>query len=238
LPRYCYLGRVLVNYSPQVIFVKTRKTAGTSTEAVIQEALWGKQTGHKQGWVSTPSGFCTPRLRMKTQLGLFNALAIVLRLRLPLSAIGRVRKLRNHSGPESIRSTVGDRFWSRALKVVNTRNPFDMEVSAYFYLVNGMPEAKRPTFSEWIERKSSEPRDTWIRHIDDTWRIIRYESLDEDIASLLTQLDKPVPVAIPTYKSGIRPDEARNYRDMYTKETRAKVEGMYREYLERFDYAF
>jgi len=230
---------MLVNFDPAVIFIKDTKTAGTTTEAVLEEAMWGVRGENLQGWKASRAGFCPPRgVVHQPDLGCIGQILIASTTNLPISSLGRVRRLRNHSSPKDIREAVGERFWNRAIKVVNLRNPFDMEVSAYYFRLRGTLDKVRPSFTEWVGAEGEKKWDNWIANVDSTWQFIRYETLESDITSFLNNLGFATPEFLPTYKSGIRPGASRDYRAMYTPEARSQVELRHRDYLERFNYEF
>ena len=121
----------VVSYKLKLVFVKSRKTAGTSSEAFIQQALRGGGVTHEQGWEIYRDGICTPRLSIERP-SVLQRLKIVAAGRLPWKSFGRVVHLRNHSAPEQIRDALGSKFWENSTKIINVRNPFDQVLSRFF----------------------------------------------------------------------------------------------------------
>lgn len=222
------------------MFVKTKKTAGTSSEAYLQEALWGHPPGHSVGWQVERDGFCTPRSdRAQTPSGESLAktqeASIVFSGRLPWKSFGRIRHLRNHSSHNQIREALGDKFWETSQKIFNVRNPFDLLVSDYFFSTKS--SQNKPNFSDWILGLKS--RNLQIPSVlDESWSPIRYEYLHEDLSSAVQSMGLPAPDELPSYKSGIRPAGTRQYRDFYTLREREIVENLYGDWLQNFGYRF
>ena len=189
---------------------------------------------HEQGWKTFKDGFCTLRgasLRPSSA----QKFAIVVAGGLPWGSIGRISSLRNHSTPDQIRDSLGRNFWSKADKIINVRNPFDLLVSGYFF--NHPSSQNRPDFEEWLRGRSPRPF-PFISYLDASWTVIRYEALEEDSTRALNSMGMPVPGRLPQHKTGIRPSDSRDYRDFYSPKTRRIVEGNYADWLEVFGYEF
>jgi hypothetical protein len=225
---------MLVSFRSNVVFIKTPKTAGTSSEAYFQEALWGYVPGHAQGWKVHKDGFCTPRGR-RERPSIAQQFKIVVAGKLPWNSLGKIPRLHNHSRPDQIRDSLGGKFWGNAKKIVNVRNPFDLLVSSYFF--NHPSPQNRPDFEEWLRGRVGRPF-PFLSYLDDSWSVIRYESLQEDLRRAVISMGLPVPDQLPRHKSGIRPAESKDYRDLYTPGTRRIVEELYGDWLRVLGYSF
>lgn len=225
---------MLVSFRHNLIFIKSWKTAGTSSEAYLQEALWGFLPGHSQGWKVYKDGFCTPR-GASQRPSIAQQLKIVAAGRLPWNSFGKISRLRNHSRPDQIRDSLGGNFWGKSKKIVNVRNPFDLLVSGYFF--HHPSPQNRPDFEEWLRGHGLKPF-PFLSHLDDSWTVIRYESLQEDLNQAVISMGMTAPGQLPRHKTAIRPAESKDYRDLYTPGTRRIVENRYGDWLEVFGYRF
>ncbi len=229
---------MIVHYDIPLIFVKSFKTASTSTEAYLEAALWGGAPIHERDWHIEENGFCSARGAGTHSLTRSQALSILVRGKFPATSISRIRHLRHHSMPDEIIPALGQKFWNRSQKIVNVRNPFDIAVSFYFFQFRDTPRAEVPSFDDWVFTFGFAPTLRWITEPDDRLNIIRYESLEADLTKLLKSLDLRPPASVPTFKTGIRPNDVPDYRSMYTKESRAFMEECFKDYLDRFEYEF
>lgn len=251
---------MLVYFPRPTIFVKTPKTAGTSSEAFLQSAIWGTEAIHSQGWQVHKNGFCTPRLNRagaverglsryfwppwkkrsgaQSELSLSKELSIVLNGNFPWSTLGKISKLRNHSSREKIIQVLGKEFYLKALKIINIRNPFDRLVSEYFYKFRNVEEVIRPSFEDFVQTKQHDNLRAY--GIDDNGLVhfIQYENLAKDLNTAVHLMGLSPPTGIPTLNSSIRPQDTRDYRVMFTEISRAHVEKVYKTTLDQFSYSF
>jgi hypothetical protein len=160
-----------------------------------------------------------------------------------LMAIGRSRaeagvKFFNHMRGEQVKRMVPAAVWRDYVKISIERNPWDREVSHYFWR-NRDPKT-RPTFRDYVLNDDRKKINNWsIYTIDD--RIIadvmlHTETLAEDYGKLSERLGVELP-ALPSAKSNYRRDH-RPYRELYDKETRAVIEKRYAREIAAFGYDF
>jgi hypothetical protein len=252
---------MLVYFPRPTIFVKTSKTAGTSSEAFLQSAIWGTEVSHSQGWQVQKNGFCTPRMNRaeakerglsryfqppwkkrsgaESELSLSKELLIVLNGHFPWSTLGRISLLRSHSGRKEIVQVLGEEFWIKAFKITNIRNPFDRLVSEYF-AVRGrnLEEVIKPSFEDFVLTKQHDNLQSFGVDDDGLVHFIRYENLATDLNAAVHLMGLSPPAEIPTFKSNIRPQDTRDYKLMFTDVSRAHVEKVYKTTLDQFSYSF
>jgi chondroitin 4-sulfotransferase 11 len=157
--------------------------------------------------------------------------------------------------PELVdRRVIAPHFLENAFKFAFVRNPFDRLVSLFCYLkkINCEEVPQAMSFDEFcrkVERREHppvglynykglnqcNPMIEWLQ--DRRGRLLvdfvgRHESLHEDFQKIcrIVGIDEHLPHENRT--------EHRHYRTYYTPNTRAIVERVYREDLDRFDYSF
>ena len=226
-------SNMLVSFRHNLIFLKSKKTAGTSSEAFFQEALWGERPTHKQGWKVYEDGFCTPRVGL-VDPSIAQRFNIVTAGKLPGKSFWKIRNLNKHSEPDQIRSSLGEKFWETSNKIVNVRNPFELLVSRYFYVRRST--RNKSDFEEWLRRDPLKPFPVPLR--DDSFSLIRYENLQQDLTRAVMSLGLVIPDQLARYKSECRPEWAQDYRIFYTLGTRRFVEDLYAEWLQVLGYRF
>lgn len=151
---------MLAASNPDLIFVKTSKTAGTTTEVVLQQALWGANPAHSQAWQIERNGFCSSRgisrTSRRSRLSLWSSLRIATVNRLPVSSLGRLKILEQHSTPRQIREAVGEVRWTSSIKIANVRNPLGLMQVLVTVLVTRPGRPVFPSLSQ-IRRASNDP---------------------------------------------------------------------------------
>ncbi len=160
-----------------------------------------------------------------------------------LMAIGRSRaeagvKFFNHMRGEQVKRMVPAAVWRDYVKISIERNPWDREVSHYFWR-NRDPNT-RPTFRDYVLNDDRKKINNWsIYTIDDKIVadvMLHTETLSEDYGKLSARLGVDLP-ALPSAKSNYRRDH-RPYRELYDAETRAVIEKRYAREIEAFGYDF
>ncbi|MFM9860851.1 sulfotransferase family 2 domain-containing protein [Pseudoxanthobacter sp. M-2] len=160
-----------------------------------------------------------------------------------LMAIGRSRaeagvKFFNHMRGEQVKRMVPAAVWRDYVKISIERNPWDREVSHYFWR-NRDPNT-RPSFRDYVLNDDRKKINNWsIYTIDDKIVadvMLHTETLSEDYGKLSARLGVDLP-ALPSAKSNYRRDH-RPYRELYDAETRAVIEKRYAREIEAFGYDF
>lgn len=211
---------MLISHEYHFVFLKTHKTAGTSTEVFFEQ-------------------YCFPELEEShSRECTINDKAVV-------GARGKGVQYRNkpfynHMVASLLSRRLGRDKFDTYTKIANIRNPFDLMVSSYTF--HGI----RKPFKTWImERKPVyDEKQFWdtILFMDGRMvidEIIRFESLAEDIERVRQRLGLPEPTRpLNHYKnsSGLR--RGRSYTDYYDDNTRQVVEEIFAPYLEMFAYSF
>ncbi|MFQ3343502.1 MAG: sulfotransferase family 2 domain-containing protein [Candidatus Poseidoniales archaeon] len=215
---------MIVSHEHQFIFIKTRKTAGTSIEVTLS-----KECGLRD--IITPIqkideeirsnlGHRGPQNYKITKNRLFDNLRNLLGF--------KPQEHYNHSPAKLIRERIGDSDFNSYLKFCVVRNPWDRAVSEYYWLLNGpgkdrWPEGK--TFGEFIqESKADLLSDSHIYTIDGKSaidRFIKYENLDAELNECLKEIGISN-VELPRTKSGTRNSKA-HYSLLFDDESIKKI---------------
>jgi len=226
---------VIVSHSHRFVFVKTKKTAGTSVEIALSRA-------------AAPGDIIT-RLTQEDEefrracggVGPQNERIPISRWRLPeIRRLGHRRSplFRNHMPARDIRRILPTP-WDEYLTFTIVRNPWDAVVSAYFWFCGRHP-GTTITLSDFI----SSGRATWIASwpiLSDGFsvlpdEIVRYEHLQDDLRRLsaITGLD---PTQLPRAKSQFRNDR-RHYTELMSPRDRDSVASQFRIEIDRFGYEY
>lgn len=229
---------MIVSHKHRFILLKTQKTGGTSVELALSQ-------------ICGPDDVVTPLTEEDEQLrGSVKAQNYVIpeARRAPFASLLRLlgkrgaragTEFHEHMNAQDVRRAVGPEVFDTYLKVTIVRNPWDREVSRYFWATRGV--ASPPPFDRWVRRTSTRPeRKTWEiyalgdRCVADV--VMRHETLDADFDALLTRLGCPGAVSLPKAKGKFRPRQ--DYREFYTPETEAIVARRYAREIAYFGMTF
>lgn len=153
-----------------------------------------------------------------------------------------------HLLASQIRQEVGRDRFDRYYKFSFVRNPFDRLVSQYAYMAKrpdlrafvGMSE--EAPFSEYLDLIAQRVHVQWMPqssfvHDDDGRNLVdfigRFESFERDLGVVLEHLGIKV-TEVPHQNR----TERGAYQDYYSRADRERVESLYRDDLERFDYDY
>jgi hypothetical protein len=228
---------VIVSHDHRFIFLKTRKTAGTSIEIAL-------------------SRFCGPRDIVTPITPEDEALRASLGSGGPRNFEGQAAKgapgakrrgvrFYNHMPAEEVRASVGDDVWRTYRKVTIERNPWDKAVSLYFWRQR---EEASLSLIEFLRAEEAGPHgrygsrlSNWsIYTIDDVPaadQVMRYERLVQEIEALGASLGLPGAIELPHAKATSRPDR-RPYQELMGPEERDIVARICRREIALLGYAF
>jgi hypothetical protein len=144
-----------------------------------------------------------------------------------------------HMPAYEIRRLLGEETWNSYFKFTIERNPWDRQVSLYHWHYHD--RERKPSFDLFIRspfhRKISRNFNTYaIGGKVAADYVCRYETLDDDLATVLKQLGIDEAVALPRAKGKHRSERA--WRDYYTPRTRDIVGRWYAREIAAFDYSF
>jgi hypothetical protein len=185
---------VLISRAHGLVFLKTKKTAGTSVEVYLERAS---------------KGFAAPPLKVSQREEYDDGQLIIGRRSVDVAGAWWW----NHMPAALVRERLGAE-WERMLKTCCVRNPFDKAISAFWMqteeprrkaLLTGPFETARDAFRAWLLGGGDLMADRDVHSIDGrpcVDHLIRYESLHADLETLCGKVGLPwVPAELGTYKS-------------------------------------
>lgn len=211
---------MLISHHYRFIYLKTHKTAGTSTEIFLEQYCFPElQESHSRECTVNEHAIVGARWQHVQYKNI---------------------PFYNHMASQLVLHRIGRDTFEKYTKIANIRNPFDLMVSNYLFNRIRLP------FKNWIMSKTPVYNekvfwDTILflegRMIID--KIIRYESLAEDIERVRQDLGLPKPTRpLNHYKKTSDARRGRSYADYYDDNTRSVVEEIFAPYLTMFGYSF
>lgn len=213
---------MIASHAHRFIFLKTRKTAGTSVEIALSKVCGPDDVitriSPEDEELRTAAGGRGPQNFDSPPLP---------------------RRAFNHMSARLAREAVGTQVWRDYFTFAIERNPWDAVVSLYYWKYKELPEL--PDFEtyvgeEWIEQLANNRRMYRIRGRLAVDRVLRYEQLDTELAEVWSQLGLPGAPDLPRAKGNARP--AGHYRELYTPASRDRVAAVFADAIEAFGYDF
>jgi len=225
---------MIISHKYKFIFLKTKKTAGTSIEIALSH-ICGPED------VITPFGGRGDGEPPAVTLGFRGAQNFKIDKISDSDFFGQNEKrFYNHISARKVKWFVESDVWESYYKFCVERNPWDRLVSLYFWNYRSEP---RPTFSDFL--KSTAPLRAKAGGFDlytldgevAVDRICRFEHLESDLEQVRLHLGLPEPIILPRAKSDTRPTD-RDYRSFYSIEDREKVGEFFAKEIAMFGYEF
>ena len=211
------------------VYLKTTRTASTSTEVFLAQVL-GLQTpvdfGVGPGWVTSEAGI-TGKHSKRTARDLFY----------------------HHMAPSEVRLYLGNSIWRSSIRIANIRNPWDQFVSrVWFWARQGriklLHEGRltRVDIERSLEGWGRARVETEILGVDTDLRathIIKFENLSSDLTHLCELLGLPESSAHLEHRNhASRPSSTYDYRALYTKKSRFLIQSIYEDWIDYGEYRF
>jgi Sulfotransferase family len=221
--------RLIISHQHRFIFFKTRKTAGTSIERALVPLC-----GPEDIIAATHDGISGRNDRLPVPLGAF-------------AWWWRYRRIQRspfatyypHERAELIKTLVGRRVFNSYFKFTIERNPWDREVSLYFWRTRKRPDT---SFNDFVRTNR---RKYWVDNFDiytidgklAADHVMRYENLSDELTALARIIGcDPSAITLPHAKQR-RVDKV-DYRTYYDDELRNIIANRHRREIELFEYSF
>ncbi|MEG6509084.1 sulfotransferase family 2 domain-containing protein [Methyloligella sp. 2.7D] len=230
---------MIVSHEHKFIFLKTKKTAGTSLELGLRrfcgpddvitpvspqdELLAEEGPGAQNWWVH---GWWQSRRPLYKRRW--------------FRAVPQDHGFYNHMPAAEAKALIGDdRIWNSYFKFAFDRNPWDRQVSYYHHCFRG--KDKKPSFSHFMHHDRRARLNNFEIYSVDGESCVdflgRYENLIDDLGKALGELGLCLDCPLPRAKGGFRTNKA-PYQSFYDEETRNMVAAWYPREIALLDYSF
>jgi hypothetical protein len=232
---------MIVSHKHKFIFLKTKKTAGTAIEAALSQ-LCGPDdiiTPYRGESEQDRKGLPPQNFRidhpLKPKRSLWRRV-----MRRPERYYHHTVGFYEHMPAETARAYLGEDVWGRYYKFAFDRNPWDRQVSWYFYKTKS--KRNRPSFEKFMSsRRRAYVNNHEIYGLDEAMAVDflgRYETLQEDLDKALKAAGVEQRIEIPQVNVTPNKDEARDYRSYYSDEMREMIAEWYAPEIKLLGYEF
>jgi len=240
---------MIVSHKHRFIFLKTKKTAGTAIEAALSE-LCGPDdiiTPYRAASEQDRKGLAPQNYRiehpLKPQRSLWRRL-----MRRPERYYHPTVGYYEHMKGSLVRAYVGEDVWRDYYKFAFDRNPWDRQVSWYFYKTKS--KRARPSFEAFMASRRRAFVDNHEIYMQDGGLdsglqgalavdfLGRYEHLEEDLNTALEAASVKQHIAVPKVNVTPNKDERSDYRSYYSPELRELVAEWYAPEIALLGYGF
>lgn len=224
---------MIINHTYKFIFIKTRKTAGTSIEIALSQfcgpddvitpiAPEDEAIRRELGWTG-PQNYRVPLRSYR----LADWAGLVLKQR---------RKVfHNHAPASFIQENVDREIWDSYYKFCFERDPFDKAISHYYWSTT----EPRPDINEFLMATPARQLTNWARYTIADQVVVdfvgRFEDLAGDLAVVAQKVGLPGKIIPPKAKGGYRSDR-QHYSRVLDARTRARIEAICARELDTFHY--
>jgi hypothetical protein len=218
---------VIVSHEHGFVFMKTRKTAGTSVEIALSRVCGDND-------VITPVTEVDEVLR-RAAGG-----------RGPqhfLTPPNLERKAFNHMPVSMVRTMLGRKQFESYFSFAIERNPWDAVVSLFHWRNrDAEPGSAVQSFGEYVASEAVETfaaknQRIYLRGQVAVDRVLRYENLADELAAVWSELDLPGSPDLPHAKAGVRP-RGPSYRSYYDDASRERVAELFAAPIADLGYEF
>ena len=228
---------MIVSHKYKFIFLKTRKTAGTSIEIALS-----KYCG--------PDDIITPITpedeKLRQELGYrgpqnysVSYMHYTLKDWKRLLLHKKKATFYNHIPAECARKWVGSSVWNSYYKFSFERNPWDKAVSLYYFLKGA--QNLDLTFEEFVRRQDAALLSNFDIYSIQGEVVVdylgRYEELDSGLEKISLAIGLPEKLTIPRAKGQYRKDK-RQYQELYGQAEKQIMKGVCQEEIALLGYEF
>ena len=230
---------MIISHKYRFIFLKTKKTAGTSIEIALSRVCGEEDIitpiSPEDEDVRRDLGYrgAQKHLSPMWDYGFRDVARLLIR---------RKKKLRyyNHISAREVRRLIGEGTWNDYYKFCFERNPWDRVISFYYWQYKSEP---RPSISEFLDSDMPlmlKKKGFELYTIDGKVvvnRVCLFENLKEELERIRVQLGLTEELVLPKSKSSFRKDK-RSYREILDEKQKEKIRNLFSEEIALYGYEF
>lgn len=225
---------MIISRRYEFIFIKTRKTAGTSLQQALA-SICGEED------IVTPTGIFSTDYKPRNYQGLFNPAPYLLgkydmhRKSHCFRRLFRRQRIHDHMFLQELFDLKESYEWKNYFRFCVERNPWDKVVSQYFWKYRDRSD--QPDFESFVA-KNKLVTDFDMYSLDGKMAsdaILRYDELPDALAAIEKRIGLKIP-KLQHANSGSR--KSRDYRSMYSPASSEIVANKFSREIAAFGYSF
>lgn len=223
---------MVISHKYKFIFIKTKKTAGTSIEVFLSGVCAEDDTLTPFGPIEPPHGPPEPGHRPRNYKG---------------------RGVKEHLSARILRSRTHESIWNNYFKFCVERNPWDKCLSHYYWRKRGYESDRDMTlddyFTDRLRRFREDPEDwqgfptDFKKYTDENGnlevdRVLRYESLNEELTEVFQMLNIPFDGRLGVYAKRDPERDRRDYREVLSPQQAEHIRRIFKSEIDMFGYEY
>ncbi len=227
---------MIVNHRYKFIYIKTRKTAGTSLEIalskycnqndIITPILEDDEQIRKEYGYPGPQNYQVPQ-RYYSKIDL-----------LRLKKMGIIKEYYKHANANFIKKNIAPEVWNSYFKFTFERNPYDKALSFYYFEMKS--KDLNMNIDHFLHEYAHLPRlSNWHMYTINDHPVCdfigRYEQLEKDLDFIQQQLGLPDKIEMPNAKGGFRTNRD-PYQNVISNKGRKRIETVCAKEIYHFGY--
>jgi hypothetical protein len=219
---------MIISHKHKFIFIKTKKTAGTSMEISLSRFCSEED-------IITPI-HSKEEEAIRAKFGKFPQNYVI---EIQENNRKEEKKYYNHIPAIEIKKLIGEKIWDSYYKFCFERNPWDKVISSYFFRAAKRSD-KHITFEQFLDSDLKFSYNYPFYTIDDSVVVDfvgKYENLAEDLMKICKEIGLSYDGWLPKAKGNYRKNRE-HYTKFYTLEEKQIVEQYFKKEIELFDYRF
>lgn len=208
---------MIVSHKYRFIFIKTRKTAGTSIEIALSSICGDKDIitaiSPEDEIVRKELGYCSAQ-NFIIPFKNYSTMDFV-------SLIKNRRRLKfyNHMSASEMKKYLGEDIWNSYYKFTFDRNPFDKIVSLYFWRSRNKEYGNMNNFLKTTGLLNFKSYDLYsINKLVAVDKVYKYEELNEALIDISMKIGLSNKLKLPEYRSKSSTRKNKSYKDILDKD--------------------
>lgn len=207
---------MIISHKYKFIFLKTRKTAGTSIEISLSRYCGVND-------IITPISPADEEIRAKFDKYSQNY------------KVGQ-KNYYNHIPANEIKSLIGEETWNNYFKFCFDRNPWDKVISSYYYY-----SRKKVSFEQFLEMEGYKFAYNFPIYTINNKPVVnyigKYENLEADLRIICEKIGIPFDGWLPKAKSNRRKNR-QHYSTLYNQDQKEVIQNYFKKEIDLLNYHF